>query len=50
MPADRYEARRDCPQCGRETEVSITVLAAVIRMDCSECWGSWDLPRIDPAA
>lgn len=48
MASDRYTAVRDCPQCRRETEVSVTVLPDVIRMDCSQFWGSFELPRVDP--
>jgi Zn ribbon nucleic-acid-binding protein len=48
VTGDRYAARRDCPQCQRETEVSLQVLPDVIKMDCSECWGSFELPRVDP--
>lgn len=48
MTGDRYTAVRYCPQCGCETTQSLDIRDSVIHVDCAQCWGSFDLPRIAP--
>jgi hypothetical protein len=44
--ADRQiEATRYCNRCQREVTVSLEIRADTIRVDCSVCWASYELPR-----
>jgi hypothetical protein len=44
----RIEAVRYCQVCKREVTVSLDIRADTIHVDCSVCWTSYELPRIDP--
>ena len=44
----RIEATRYCQQCKREVTVSLDILPATVRVDCTVCWASYELPRFEP--
>jgi hypothetical protein len=48
VPADRYSATRFCNRCQREVTVQVQILPGTIRVDCEQCWSSYELPRVDP--
>jgi hypothetical protein len=49
MPRDgSYHAIRWCASCQREVTVALYVREDTVRVDCSECLVSYELPRYEP--
>jgi hypothetical protein len=53
VPGGSYTATRFCQGCTREVTMSLTVLSAVIRVECGECAAagrvsSYTLDRFGP--
>jgi len=43
-----YSTTRYCSSCRREVTVQLFVREDTVRVDCSECLVSYELPRYEP--